>query len=201
MLVQPTDDLRRKGRAAARAAARLALDRTARAITSRHAPARVHVAQDELALAVGGWAQCEADPRLRIKARVTLTLGPEDRVRAQDYDDRLRAERLRHDVDRARLAYLREVVFGDPGTARTWWLDRHQGEASRLSWGEFNEKVLPSIGAAGDTQSRAVHIAHVLAEVIEHLDAEPGRQKQFVETTRIVLQQMGWESIVAKLPE
>lgn len=196
---EPAMELRQQGRSAARAAARLALDALASGITSQCAPAHVQTAQEELALATARWTEVEGHPQLRIKARVALSLGPEDRARTQAYDDALRAERLRHAIDRERLAYI-QAVLGEPGMARTWWLDRHKGELIQLSWNEFNEKVLPAVGSADDAQSKAMRMAHVIAGVIGRLGEEPGREKQFTATARIVLEQMGWEDLAEEVP-
>lgn len=198
---EPSAELREKGRAAGRAAARLALDAAATAITTRCSPTQIQVAHEELAIALSQWIEVKGHPHLRIKACITLGLSPKDRARAQSYEDALRAERLRHEIDRERLIHLRDAVFSDPGVARTWWLDRHRDELAQMSWRDFNEKVLPSVGAIDDAHSRAMRVAHVLAEVIENLGADPGRQKQFIATTRVVLEQMGWEATAERLPQ
>ncbi|WP_165968226.1 hypothetical protein [Saccharopolyspora elongata] len=46
-----------------------------------------------------------------------------------------------------------------------------------------------------------MRVAHVLAGVMEDLGTDPGRQKQFIATARVVLEQMGWNSTAEKLPQ
>jgi hypothetical protein len=200
LLFEPTAELRQKGRAAARAAARLALDSLASSITHRFPPTLVQVAQEKLALATAQWTDVEGHPHVRIKARIALGLGSEDRARTQAYEDALRAERLRHAIDRERLAHL-QAVLGEPGLARAWWLDRQREELLQLSWNEFNEKVLPTVGPADDTHLKAVRVAQVITEVVERLGEEPGREKQFVATARVLLEEMGWEDLAEALPQ
>lgn len=197
---QPSAELREKGRPGGRAAARLALNTAASAITARHLPTQIQVAQEELALAFARWIEVKGHPHLKVKARITLRLSPENRARAQSFEDALREERLRQEIDRERLIHLRDGLFADPTLARSWWLDRQRNALIQMSWRDFNEKVLPSIGAVDDARSRAMRVAHVLAEVMEDLGTDPGRQQQFIETARVVLEQMGWKSTAEKLP-
>lgn len=170
-------------------------------ITARHSPTQIQVAQEELALAFAAWTEIDGYPHLRVKARIALGLNSDNRDRAQSFEDALREERLRQEIVRERLIHLRDAVFADPVLARSWWLDRQRNALIEMSWGDFNEKVLPSVEAVDDARSRAMRVAHVLAEVMEGLGTDPGRQKQFIATARVVLEQMGWKSIAEKLPE
>ncbi|MFD9571460.1 hypothetical protein ACFWBI_16590 [Streptomyces sp. NPDC059982] len=198
--IEPGTDLRAKRRTAVRAAGRLALDDLASIVTAQFLPQQIEVAQEQLALATAEWTEVEGHPDLKLRARIGLELSATAQSRAQAYEDALRAERLRHATDRERLTYLQKVVLADPAIARTWWLDRQREELSKLSWREFNEKVLPVVGTADDAHSRAMQAAPVLAEVMEQLAADPGRHKQFIATFRVVLEQMGWDAAAEKLP-
>lgn len=198
---QPSAELREKGSTAVRATARLALDAAASDISGRRSPAQIQVAQDELALAFADWTEVDGYPHLRIKARITLGINPDNRARAQSFEDAVREECLRQEIARRRLIHLRDAVFADPVLARSWWLDRQRSALIQMSWRDFNEKVLPAVEAVDDAHSRAMRVAQVLAEVLEELGGDPGRQKQFIMTARVILEQMGWESIAEKLPQ
>ncbi|MFF8565065.1 hypothetical protein ACF06N_08885 [Streptomyces albidoflavus] len=200
VLYLPSPGLRAKGRAAGRAAARLALDECASSVTRAHRPFDLLPAQAELALKTARLRESEGCGEVRFRARVTLSLAPEDRARAQAYEDALRAERLRHAQERDRLAFLRSTVLAEPATARTWWLDSQRERLAGLSWKDFNEKVLPAVADADDAHSRALVIAQVLAEVVEDLGGDEERRQQFVATARWVLREMGWEEAAGKLP-
>ncbi|TDD47723.1 hypothetical protein E1288_23960 [Saccharopolyspora elongata] len=154
-----------------------------------------------MALAFARWTEVDGHPHLKVKARIALGLTPDDRARAQSFEDARREERLRQEIHRERLIHLRDAVFADPVLARSWWLDRQRNALIQMSWRDFNEKVLSSVGAVDDTHSRAMRVAHVLAGVMEDLGTDPGRQKQFIATARVVLEQMGWNSTAEKLPQ
>ncbi|MFB8416912.1 hypothetical protein ACFC63_15545 [Streptomyces albidoflavus] len=196
----PSPGLRAKGRAAGRAAARLALDDCAASVTRSHRPFDLLSAQEELALKTARFSEGGSCDEVRFRARVTLSLAPDDRARAQAYEDALRAERLRHAQERDRLLFLRSTVLAEPATARTWWLDSQRDQLAALSWKEFNEKVLPAVADADDAHSHALVIAQVLAEVIEDLGGDEERRQQFLATARWVLREMGWEKAAGKLP-
>ncbi|MFB6788703.1 hypothetical protein ACFCWT_18770 [Streptomyces olivaceus] len=158
-------------------------------------------AQEQLALKTAEWCVVEGHDQVRVRAHVTLALAPEDRTRAQAYEDALRAERLRHAQECDRLTYLRAMILAEPAMARTWWLDGHRGQLAALTWKEFNEKVLPTVADPDDAHARALVVAEVLAEVVEELSDDEGRHKQFVATARWVLREMGWEKAAERLPQ
>ncbi|RFC70991.1 hypothetical protein [Streptomyces sp. AcE210] len=197
----PSTELRARGRRAGRAAARLALDVLAASVTGRHRPVDLLAAQEQLTLVTSELRAVDGHDQVRIRARVTLTLAPEDRARAQAYGDALRAERLRHAQERDRLTYLRAMVLAEPTMARTWWLDCQRDQLAALTWKEFNEKVLPAVADHDDAHARALAVAQVLAEVVEQLGDDEGRHKQFVATARWVLREMGWEKAAERLPQ
>ncbi|MFJ9085560.1 hypothetical protein ACIRL3_24370 [Streptomyces sp. NPDC102384] len=196
----PSPELRRKGRAVARAEARLALDALARDVTRKFAPVEYRVLEEELALAVSEFTWVKDHPEVQIKARLALSLSGEDRNRSQTYEDAVRAERLRHAQEWDRLSYLRATVLAEPALARTWWLEQQRDQLAALTWQQFNDKVLPSVADADDAHARALQVAEVLAEVVEQLGDDPGRHKRFLETTRWVLQEMGWATAADRLP-
>ncbi|MFC5801168.1 hypothetical protein [Streptomyces formicae] len=197
----PSAELRARGRAAGNAAARLALDTLAESVTSRHRPVDLLAAQEQMSLRTAELTEAEGHEHVHVRARLILTLAPEDQARAQAYEDALRAERLRHAQERDRLAYLRATVLAEPTMARTWWLDRQRDQLAELTWKEFNEKVLPTVADPDDAHARALSVAQVLAEVVEQLGDDTDRHKQFVATARWVLREMGWDATAERLSE
>ncbi|MER7393954.1 hypothetical protein ABT381_00315 [Streptomyces sp. NPDC000151] len=182
--------------AAARAAARLALDELGRGITQRHMPEQLTTAQERLTLAVAHWHTPENIPGLWLKAHITLMLTEQDAGRAQRYQDALREVALQLAQEDERRERFRQVVFDKPDATRIWWLDRHLDDLDSLDWDVFKEKILPLVGAADDTQSKAERIAQTLMYVWEKLGDKPGQHARFTTTVRTVLDQMGWNDAI-----
>lgn len=191
--------LKTAGTAAARAAARLALDELGRGITECHMPEQLATAQARLTLAAAHWHTPEDTPGLWLKARITLMLTEQDADRAQRHQDALREVTLQLAQEHERRERFRQAVFDTPDTTRIWWLDRHLDDLDSLDWNVFKEKILPLVGAADDIQSKAERIAQTLLYVWEKLGDNPGQHARFTTTVRTVLDQMGWNDAIALL--
>lgn len=109
-----------------------------------------------------------------------------------------------------RRELFRRAVLDRPDATRIWWLERHLDDLGTLDWNVFNEKILPLVGTADDTQATTERIARAFLYVWEKLGDDPGQHARFVTTARAVLDQMGWgdapwpasdESLVADVPE
>ncbi len=185
-------DFKAGGAATARAAARLALDELGRGISQLHMPEQLNTAQERLTLAAAHWQDVEDTPGLRLKARVTLTLTEQDAKRAQRYQDALREVTQQFAQEHERRHRFRQTVFDKPDAARIWWLDRHLDNLESLDWDVFEEKILPLVGAADDTQAKADRMAQTLLYIWEKLGNDPGQHARFTTTVRTVLDQMGW---------
>lgn len=184
--------IRANGTASARAAARLALDKLGRGITQDHRPEQLDTAQENLTLAAAHWHTTEDAPGLWLKARITLMLTEQDAYRAQRFQDALRDVTLQLEQEQERRDLFRQAVFNTPDTTRMWWLERHLDQLETLDWGDFNEKILPLVGAADDIQSKAERIARTVLYVWEKLGNDPGQHARFTTTVRTVAEQMGW---------
>ncbi|MEU1372282.1 hypothetical protein ABZ442_01290 [Streptomyces triculaminicus] len=196
---RPAPELRERGRGVVRSVARQALEDIARPITGTHMPSALDEAQNVLALRLSEWGPVAEGSATEIRARITLRLASDDRARSQAYDDARREQQLRHHLNVDRISYLRSEVLVSADAARAWWIDLHRDGDRPISWEEFNTHVLPYVGNAQDPQSQAMRAAVVLAQVMERLDSDPGRHQQFRATTRVVLQQMGWEDLADEL--
>lgn len=185
-------DFRPGGASAARAAARLALDKLGRGITQHHTPEQLNTAQERLTLAAAHWQTVEDAPGLWMKARVTLMLAKQDAARAQRYQDALRDVTLKIAQENERRERFRQSVFDKPDAARIWWLDRHLDDLESLNWDVFKEKILPLVGAADDIQAQAERMAQTFLYIWEKLGDTPGQHARFITTVRTVLDQMGW---------
>ncbi|GLW54835.1 hypothetical protein [Kitasatospora phosalacinea] len=183
-------------RAAAAAAARLALERQGRTIAARHRPDELEVARLEVARQTVRWrALEEGGDGGHWKARLTLSLGKEDGARSQAYLDSLRAARLRAEQEQVGRDVFQEEVLATPDAARVWWLLTHTGAAPRPDWKEFREHILPLVGGGDDAQSRTDRFVHGFARFWDHLGADPGQRVRFMEVVDQVLARMGWPAL------
>ncbi|MEV6836349.1 hypothetical protein AB0N17_17855 [Streptomyces sp. NPDC051133] len=190
---QAPADLKVGCSAVARATARLALDDLGRDITSDHLPEELDAAQEQLTMAVARWRTVDDAPGLWLKARINLMLGEQDTARAQGYQDALRVVTLQLAQEHERRDLFRRMVLDRPDATRIWWLERHLDDLGTLDWNVFNEKVLPLVDMADDTQATTERIARALLYVWQKLGDDPGQHARFVTTARAVLDQMGWE--------
>ncbi|MEU3401239.1 hypothetical protein [Streptomyces filamentosus] len=177
--------------AAARAAARLALDELGRAISGKHQPEDLENAQHKLTLAVSPWHTPDGWPGLWFKARLTLLLPRQDAERAQKHQDALRAVELRLAQDRLQRQQLTRIVT-DRDSARVWWMERHLDDLSGLDWGTFQAVFRPLAGTAVAEDTEAERFARTFLYVWDQLDAVPGRKARFIATARTLFEQMDW---------
>jgi hypothetical protein len=189
--IEPSQDLRRRGKSAAIAEGRLMLDGVAAKIAGRHPPQRLSQVQEELGVAVAGWMGCTHQ---RIKARLQLALTTQDKDRVQFFEDALRDQELRTLVERKRLTEVRDLLM-DPELARAWWLSRRSDELSDLSWSEFNE-LLPKTSGQPTELAESERVSEIVSAVVARLADAPEKQELFLATSRTVLQQMGWDDLI-----
>jgi hypothetical protein len=107
-------DTRAGGKAAAQAAARLALDELGRDITRVHLPEQLDTAQEKLTLAAAHWHTAKDNPDLWLRARITLMLTEQDAAWAQRYQDALREVTLQLAQEKERRELFRQTVFDKP---------------------------------------------------------------------------------------
>ncbi|MER6567444.1 hypothetical protein ABT288_14945 [Streptomyces sp. NPDC001093] len=178
--------------AAARAAARLAVDELGRDIAGKHRPEELECVQQRLTLAVSPWHRSDSHPGLWLRARLALLLPQQDADRAQRHQNALREVELRLAQDRLRRQELARTVCTDRDSARLWWLERHLDDLSALDWASFTDTILPLVGTSVTEHTQAERLAHTLLYVWDRLDDVPGRQARFMATVRALFEQMGW---------
>ncbi|MCX4768320.1 MULTISPECIES: hypothetical protein [Streptomyces] len=179
-------------RAAARAAARLALDEIGRGIVGQHQPEELEHARQKLTLAISPWQYLNSQPGQWFRARLTLQLPQQDADLAQKHQNVLRDVELQLAQDRLRRQELARTVCADRDAARLWWLERHLDGLSALDWAAFQDAILPLVGTSVIERTEAERLAHTLLYIWERLDSEPGRQTRFTATARRLFEQMGW---------
>ncbi|MFE5028547.1 hypothetical protein ACFRAO_35910 [Streptomyces sp. NPDC056656] len=99
---------------------------------------------------------------------------------------------LQLEQEQERRDLFRQAVFNTPDTTRMWWLERHVDQLETPDWDDFNEKILPLVGAVDDIQSKAERIARTFLYVWKKLGNDPGQHARFTTTVRAVAEQMGW---------
>ncbi|MFG2909177.1 hypothetical protein ACGF13_29435 [Kitasatospora sp. NPDC048286] len=182
----------RGDRAAAEAAARLALEHTGRAIAGVHAPDELEIVRQRLAQETRSWREVGDGSQARWRARLTLTLSQEDEARSQDYLDALRDARRTAQQEQVRQDWIRDVVLAAPDSARVWWLLNHTDIAPHPGWKEFREHILPLVGDTDDAQAKAERFAHGVVHLWDKLENDPGRHARFAATVQDVFDRMGW---------
>lgn len=138
-------------------------------------------------------------PAPGLTVAVNLTADDEEVRAAQQWEklqSRLEVQRLTAELELDRLRHLRSEVFGDPGIARTYWLDKHPERPDEVLSDRF-ERIAETLGAeAGPSTTQ---IANILRAFLTELDAED--KKTLVTLLSNLLIRHRREDLAARLPQ
>ncbi|MFI7449993.1 hypothetical protein ACIBQX_21065 [Nonomuraea sp. NPDC049714] len=183
---------------AARAAALAEVYGAARACISGTAPADVYTAQQQLVLDLATWRDAAEYPGLRIKARISLTLTPDNAQRADSYDQSLRAAHLEQELAAERLRCLAQTALTNVRQARVWWFEQHLAQGELLkSWESFDTVIRPMIN--DNTDDVAHRFAQVLATAAQRTLEDPDKAKDIQLIAHVLLTTVGWRDLAEEL--
>jgi hypothetical protein len=167
-------------------------------VTSEVLADEIFEAEQKIALLLADWST--APQGIELRARLKLSLDPDNAKKVDLFEDARRATRLEETLMQDRLNILRREVLADPTIAKLWWLQRHLEDGDPVqSWKLFDTVVRPLITSAGPDDDAATKFAKTVVTLVERVQEDPARMRTLVQIATTMFKSMNWPDLAEEV--